>query len=258
MCPAQSWPTLAVGQCTLMSFQVTYPPSPAELMPRPLLPTLALLIYERATQHGSEALLRKHAVQQGDVFTLGPAQALTRADVNNLTHLLAGQGLQRTRPTTLAVGLQCVAWWRPPGLRPMLFDAKYAQSRSVARLSGIPVPHPGLVFVATPDTLKVYAVAGNGLPTDDTPLMHAPYWNMFPSGQLCRGTTRYPDSCTPTAQDDWETAFFQSVFTGPSRTDRYMNWGKSYEELLDAALAAGTVPEQVLLPAGLTLAQALS
>lgn len=248
-----------VGQFARMAIQVTYPLTPAELMPQALMPTLALLIYERRSAHGDEVLLRKHAVQQqGGGSALGPAQTLTRADTEHLTRLLAGQGLQRTRPTTLAVGLQCVAWWRPPGLRPMLFDAKYAQSRSIARLSGTPVPHPGLVFIATPNNLTVYAVPGDQRPTDDTPLMHAPYWNMFPGGALCRGTTRYPTTFTPAAQDDWETAFFQSVFTGPSRTDWYMNWGKSYEELLDAALAAGTFPEQVLIPAGLTLAQALS
>ena len=226
-------------------------PAPERRTPTPLAPEMALLLYGG---HQRAAILKHpvHDTPQG--YVLGPGQLLSSEDHQRLVDFTAGTGLTFTVPTTLATGVHCVCWWVPPHTRPLLFDAKYDAARSVARLSGQPVPHPGLVFIASPGTLTVYAVRGDQRPTPATALCHAPYWNMFSTAQVCRGTTRYPEACTPDTQDAWETAFFQSVFTGPSRTDRYMNWSKSYEELLDEARAQGAFPDSALLDAGKTLA----
>ncbi|WP_189074226.1 PRTRC system protein B [Deinococcus sedimenti] len=226
-------------------------PAPQRRTPTPLAPELALLIYGN---HQRSAILKHpvHDTPQG--YVLGPGQLLSREDHQRLVDFTAGTGLTFTAPTTLATGLHCVCWWVPPHERPLLFDAKYDAARTIARLSGVPVPHPGLVFTASRDGLHVYAVRGDQRPTPDTALCHAPYWNMFSTAQVCRGTTLYPSRFTPDTQPEWEAAFFQSVFTGPSRTDRYMNWGRSYEELLTEARAQGAFPQGVLLDAGKTLA----
>ena len=139
----------------------------------------------------------------------------------------------------------------------MLFDAKYTATKSIAALNGPPVPLPGLVMHATMGNLRIFAVKGQARPALDTPLYHAPFWNMFNTGAMCQGSVRYPAQVRPQDQPSWEGAFFNSVFTGPSRTDRYIDWSRSYQELLERALKNDTFPEEVLMPTGRTLAQTL-
>lgn len=240
-----------------MPYDVTLDPPPSQVArPTPLLPELALLIYSR----GSEHLLLKHPVEAlpGGRCTLGAGVPLTPGDLDHLAAYLTGTGMRLTGSTTLAVGMNSVAWWVPPGARALLFDAKYAQTASIAALSGRAVPLPGLVMVATPGQLRVFAVRGAARPTASTPLMNAPFWNIFSSHAMCRGTVKYPSLCTPDTQEAWELAFFQSVFTGPSRQDKYMNWGRSYQELLEQALHDHAFPEDVLVEAKLTLADILT
>lgn len=224
----------------------------AVLPPRATPPQLALLIY------GNGRFILKHPViEQGGAFALGAGVLLTPQDMDAMTNMLAGQGMHLTQPNTLAVGMQSVAWWVPPSSRTLQFDAKYAQTASIAKLSGVPVPLPGLVMTATPGKLQVFAVKGAQIPQADSALYHAPFWNMFDTGAMCQGTVRYPTACTPENQPNWEACFFQSVFTGPSRTDKYINWGKSYEELLHLAIKQGTFPDETLMPLGRTLGEKL-
>lgn len=217
-------------------------------------PTLALVLYE-----GDGPFVLKHPVQENGKGqpVLGTASGLTAQDSRVLFQALGAQGLTPTLPNTLATSPVACAWWTPAGVRPLLFDAKYGATRSIARLTGVPVPHPPLVFIATPGRLQIYALRESERPFLDTPLTHAPFWNLFKGGVVCQGSVQYPSRCTPDTQEAWETVFFQSVFTGPSRTDRYMDWGRSYEELLDEAVRRGTFPQEVLMEAGTTLAEAL-
>jgi PRTRC genetic system protein B len=241
-----------------MPVSVTLDTPPDQLTPpEPYHPTTALLLYTRKRDGGVEML--KHPVQaspHGPV--LGAGQHLSVADQDALLTLLTGTGLRWVNAQTLACGQSQVCWWVPPGARPLLFDAKYQQMASLARLSGVPVPLPGLVMIAQPGRLAVYAVQGGERPGPGTELFAAPFLNIFNSNVVCRGTVQYPASCLPEDQAAWETAFFQSVFTGASRTDRYLNWGRSYEELLDKAIHEEAFPEDVLVSSGQRLAEVLS
>lgn len=219
--------------------------------PKALAPTLALLFY------GSTVL--KHPVLDTETgYELGAGAFMSAEDMNLLGQALADRGIIRTRPNTLGCSPYTLIWWVPPGERPLQFEAKYHQTQAIASLNGRPIPHPGLVMVATLNTLTVYAVRGHKRPNDDTPLCAAPFWNMFENHQMCRGSVRYPEAVTPDTQEAWEEAFFASTFTGPSRQDKYLNWPKSYQELLEKALELGTFPEDVLTDAGLTLGQLLT
>ena len=218
--------------------------------PQALPPQLALLFYGD--------IILKHPVLDTEAgYELGAGATLSPDDLNALGELLARQGVIRTRANTLGCGVANLIWWVPPGVRPLHFDAKYEQTRSIARLSGVPVPHPGLVLAATASELRVFAVRGPERPDDTTRLYHAPFWNIFQGGRMCQGTVRYPRSLQPAAQEAWEDAFFNSVFTGPSRQDKYLNWGRSYEELLERAIHDGTFPEDVLIESRLTLGDLL-
>lgn len=213
-------------------------------------PTQALVFYRKREQ---VMCLTHPVLTSGKHPELGAARTLSDAQRRDLVQALGAQGFTPTQPHTLAVSPTGVAWWRPPGMAVMHFDAKYERTRSIARLSGVPVPLPGLVFLASPGRLSVYAVTGDTRPSLDTPVCHAPLWNIFQSGLVCQGTTRYPQGVLPADQAAWEEAFFASLFTGPSRQDRYMNWARSYEELLEEAIRQGVFPEQVLVPTAKTL-----
>lgn len=242
-----------------MPIQVTLDQPPAQVAgPTPYHPTLALLFYQQA--QGQVEML-KHPVHPGVAGgppVLGAGGYLSVADQDALLLMLAGAGLRWVNDRTLACGQAQVVWWVPPGKRPLLFDAKYGQTASIARLSGVPVPLPGLVMIAEPGKLRVFALPGSERPGPGTALMHAPFWNIFQAGNVCQGSVKYPQTCTPDDQEAWETVFFQSVFTGPSRSDRYMNWGRSYEELLDTAIAEGAFPERVLVGSGQLLRDVLN
>ena len=215
--------------------------------PRPKAPDLALLFYD-------DVLLKHPVLDTPEGYELGAGRLLGTEDIGTLiTRLAQQQSLVMTRANTLACGVGKVVWWLPPSTRPLVFDAKYEQTKSIARLSHQPVPLPGLVLCAAERSLQVFAVRGRERPEAHTPLCHAPFWNIFSHGAVCQGSVTYPKEATPQQQEKWEEAFFNSTFTGPSRTDRYMNWGKSYEELLDKAIREGAFPEHVLIDSGKTL-----
>lgn len=214
-------------------------------------PTLAIVIY------GNVAAL-KHGVQQtAQGYAAGPGVPLSDQDIHAVFQHLGNQDINYPLPNTLACSSWLLAWWIPPGKRGLRFNARYTQTASISELSDQPIPHPGLVMIARQGRLSVYAVKGKQRPGRDTELCHAPYWNIFDTGDMCQGTVRYPESLLPQSQPEWEAAFFQSTFTGPSRTDRYINWGGSHEELLRSAINAKRFPEKVLIGTGQTLQQVL-
>ena len=230
---------------------VSQPVPPAVFQPQ-----RAVVLYQPA--QGQAVQLMGHPIHdevQG--FTLGAGTALTPEDTAALLELVAGQGMTLTQPNTLATGPGSVCWWLPPGVRSLRFDPKYAATAQIASLNGQWIPHPGLVLQAKPGSLCVFAVRGADRPTSSTPLYHAPFWNLYAGGGMCQGTVRYPDAQQPQDQTAWEEALFGSYFTGPSRTDTYMQWGRSYQELLEKALKDGVFPETVLMPASWTLGQYL-
>lgn len=217
-------------------------------------PQLALVLYA-----GERSFVLKHPLSANAKGqpVMGAGRGVSTGDRQALLQALGAQGLTPVQPNTLATSPVACAWWVPAGERALLFEPKYGQTATVSRLSGVPIPWPALVFIASAARLQVFALRENGRPTLETPLMHAPFWNLFQGGGVCRGSVQYPSACTPDLQGAWEAVFFQSVFTGPSRTDRYMNWGRSYEELLSHALKQEQFPLDVLMPAGVTLQEAL-
>ena len=244
------------GHVPRMPFDLDVQLGPQRLAPPAVYqPVMALMLY----MQGMSVQLLKHPVLDGDAgYSLGAASALLPEDTDTLLTALAGQGMTFMHEHTLACGIGSVSWWVPPGKRALLFDAKYTATKSIAALNGRLMPLPGLVMHATLENLRIFAVKGQARPALDTPLFQAPFWNMFDTGAMCQGSVRYPTQLRPQDQASWEGAFFDSVFTGPSRTDRYIDWSRSYQELLERAIEKDVFPESVLMPTRKTLAQTLS
>ena len=83
-------------------------------------------------------------------------------------------------------------------------------------------PNPGLVFMAGPRTLHIFAFKGEAAPVKTTKLYQAPFFNVWSDGKVCSGNATLPEEDQRNDRDAWERFFFGSHFTHPnfSQKDR--------------------------------------
>lgn len=109
-------------------------------------------------------------------------------------------------PTILSVSPR-LTWWRPASLAPMWFRGANLERIGQA-------VQPGLVFQASVDGLKVFAVKSRSRPTLTTRLWQAPYPNIWSQGGVCLGNARRPKVVGATALTKaWESSFRGTAFT---------------------------------------------
>lgn len=176
--------------------------------------TKAVLLYES----DAAAFATVHQVQFPDkgkpgAPILGPGVCLTRDSLDEM--ILKMSGISRRRgilpPHTLCFDGGRMAWYVPPAKRPIFF--KTGRKEFNEAMEGKLVWHPGLVFLARPKVLTVVAVAGNTVPTGDTEILRAPYYNLYDDGSMCAGNSRIPDTVQLSERQVWEDAFFETSFT---------------------------------------------
>jgi PRTRC genetic system protein B len=171
-------------------------------------------------------------------------------------------------PNLLYMGARTLAWWRPPGVATMHFNAEKdaagdqredkTHAKALGKRGGR-APQPGLVFIVTPGDWYVYAVPGTARPDADTKILRAPYFNVWSGGRICTGNVKLPETLSPAALAAYEQAFFGSEFTHPNvhGRERLVNHpGGSYafwRELLDQPPAA--FPARALVATKRTLGQ---
>ena len=74
---------------------------------------------------------------------------------------------------------------------------------------------PALVWKATKTNITIYAVIQDDI-TLETPLFHAPFFNLHEDGRVCMGNVRLEikkDCCLEDFISTWERAFFDSYFS---------------------------------------------
>lgn len=148
-------------------------------------------------------------------------------------------------PTVLAVGPHALTWWCPPGQRRVFFDCKEIGKRSAV------VPHPGIVFHATHDDLRLFALKGGERPQPSTVLFEPPYFNTWDDGDLCIGSAKVPRKLDVASIPDWEAAFFESAFTHPNHGKKRLTYKRGefafWKDMLDGNFG-DKFPERVLVP----------
>lgn len=75
---------------------------------------------------------------------------------------------------------------------------------------------PALLWVADKQALHLYALAANRRPTYATPLYHAPFFNVYQTGNVCMGTVDINVKDTGSIKQLiklWEAYFFNSYFS---------------------------------------------
>ena len=219
----------------------------------------AVLIYQSndtsafATVHSIDIVNGQAVILAGQAMTPCAACTISRALSKSVMH---GGFLPAT---VLYLDGDLLVWWVPPSERHIVFRANELQERWGASERGERVPHPGLIFAASGDIWKVWAVKGASRPTLDTPLCHAPYFNVWDSAGICRGNVTVPEGTTTEKIDAWNAAFLDSVFTHPNGKRKLVKYrGGAYRFWLDMLNGKFTTfPDQVLTDAGMTLGKML-
>lgn len=100
-------------------------------------------------------------------------------------------------------------WHMPPGQKRLLF-------RKSLRIPSGSYPLPGLIWKATAEKVILYAYTQTGKPTGDTPLFHAPFFNLYEDGSVCMGDVKIEFSADCSLEDfitGWQRYFFNSYFS---------------------------------------------
>lgn len=101
-----------------------------------------------------------------------------------------------------------VVWFTPSTVAPLLYH------KSLGIPDG-PAAVPPLIWKAKAGSLSVYACREDERPTMATRLYHAPFFNLYQSGEVCMGTVRVsiPSDCSlERFMSLWQAYFFGSYF----------------------------------------------
>lgn len=102
-----------------------------------------------------------------------------------------------------------VIWHTKPQKRPLYFIESLGISNGQAFV-------PAMLWQATKNSLRVFALMGNRRPTEKTALYHAPFFNIYQDGRVCMGSVSIDikeSSCVEQFTKAWEHYFFQSYFS---------------------------------------------
>ncbi|ASN83236.1 PRTRC system protein B [Deinococcus ficus] len=224
------------------------------LAPQPdaLVLQAALLVYRNTS---SQVLMRGLFEERDGQVVIAEMEPVTE----NLRKMLLAEDKRRplsyVPPGVVGITSDSCGWFVPAQKRVMLF--KGATDASLAAISGQEFPQPPLVMVTWSRGMSIYALRDNERPTLDTPLMQAPYFNIFDDGGVCLGSTKVPANGSVANTTGWEAAFYSSHFTHRSGTAARWTPQFTHLELWQAAAAKGAFDPEWLVPANKTLGEVL-
>lgn len=222
----------------------------------------AVMIYR--ARNNEAPFITVHSVEptetSGSLPQLGAARPIDRRFVRSLARSLAGRKttVQILPENVLACTDELLLWWLPASRRAMYFETtKREDEESIASVNGTPIAHPPLVFLVDRNGLTVRALPTDKRPTDATPLMIAPYWNVFAQGRVCLGSMKHPRTLSVSAIPGWEDGFFDSRFNHPNTPLLTRFKGGIVALWKSLADSHESYPLDMLVPAKQTLADLL-
>ena len=224
----------------------------------------ALLIYSSGPTHARKVFVTKHPVAEDKITGRPIIRAgvpLKDADYVRLVKGLREQDqslIEWNDQRILAKGDGRVIWWSAPKKRAMFFKQSDLAGKTFDGKGTLACP--GLVFMASHNDLRVFALRGSNRPTKDTPLCQAPFFNVWASGQVCIGNSIRPGKSDALQIDKWEETFFGSNFTHPNFTEknrltRGIHPCEFWKTQIETPSA--TFPEEVLVGLDLTVGDLL-
>lgn len=226
--------------------------------------TKAILIYE--TKAGYRGTITSYAsvhpvcnigTEKNPKTHIMPGETITTESLLQLLGSLGDQYIINTElipETVLSYSPSHLVWWMPAGMKRVFFN-----NRELGKKSKV-VPHPPLLFVVHQKQWFVFSLDSNTRPGKDTVLNHAPYFNVYDSGNICIGTASIPDKISTDSIPVWEAAFFNSEFThvnGQVKKVSHPNGEYAFwKEMLEGKYG-DSFPYQYLVPFKLKLTDVL-
>lgn len=182
-------------------------------------PVKALLILQKTEQsHQSDYYIESYDMDSngspinGHPLSVKESHALAKAlQVNEKKSqgFLNPQGLMPTNILTINSSSNGFAVWHTPRQSvKLLFKESLDISSATASI-------PALIWKANKNSLQVFALKDENI-TEDTPLCHAPFFNIYADGRVCMGNVRIsiPKGCgLEQFIASWEDYFFNSYFS---------------------------------------------
>ncbi|UOE50895.1 prokaryotic E2 ligase family D protein [Mucilaginibacter sp. SMC90] len=144
-------------------------------------------------------------------------------------------------------------WHTPPVERQLFFKDDLGIPSGAAKV-------PAMLWKGSRDTLSVFALKGNRKPSLNSPLFHAPYFNMYADGKVCMGTVKLAidaDTCLDDFIALWESYFFNSYFS--HTIEGGSNCGKNIVQLWQEQVSnKSPFPEAQLIKSGKILADIIA
>lgn len=75
---------------------------------------------------------------------------------------------------------------------------------------------PAMLWLADKKSFKVFALKGSRRPTENTPIFHSPFFNVYENGSVCMGTVNVEIKKSASIEEftkNWEDYFFNSYFS---------------------------------------------
>jgi PRTRC genetic system protein B len=228
--------------------------------PSPLQLRRAILLYSEGRNDQSFATIHDCTVIGGKPVILAgramsPAMSRAIAAKLSMARMVGGY----LPENVLMTDGEHLVWHVAPQMRHLAFKASTQFPERSLGTRAANVPTPGTVFVAGPRTWAVFAYKGTQRPLPETPLFHAPFYNVDASGSICVGNVSVPKSTAAERMAAWNDAFFRSYFAH-ANYDGVVDYPGDvtgmWRDLLDGK--HNTIfPEQVLKPHTFRLADML-
>ena len=102
-----------------------------------------------------------------------------------------------------------VIWFTKAMQRPLFFTENLEIPNGTAQV-------PAMLWYADKRNLRVFALATNQRPTEETPLYYAPFFNVYENGSVCMGTVDIQIKNSSSLEEfisTWENYFFNSYLS---------------------------------------------
>jgi len=119
---------------------------------------------------------------------------------------------------------------------------------------------PPMLWQATKNSLRVFALSAGRRPTEKTPLYYAPFFNIYEDGRVCMGSVNIDIKNSASVEEftrAWEDYFFNSYF-GHLMGENSPVKGNCVSMWKDLVISGRTFPTEVLKRSTKTLKTLLS
>jgi PRTRC genetic system protein B len=182
-------------------------------------PDCLLVIYRKEDAPARECYIERYGLDEvgmplaGHPLTPLEARKLSRALLagdRNGQELLTPAGLLPSNVLYLKHGTDPMAIWHTRAREQALLF------REELRIPSGNANVPALLWAATPENLKIFALETDGRPVPATKLQLAPFFNIHEDGTVCMGDVNVNFSAGANLEDfmrEWQNYFFGSYFS---------------------------------------------